>query len=166
MPRKNGSVQKRTILSDPVYNSKLVTNLINRLMVDGKKGKAQKILYGAFEKVGKKVYDEKLNESKQQQILNVFTIAINNIMPKMELKARRVGASNLQVPCEVSQERQITLAVRWLVTFARLRNEKTMIDKLAGEIIDAANGTGGAVKRKEDMQKTADANKAYAHYRW
>lgn len=135
-------------------------------MVDGKKGKAQKILYGAFEKVGKKVYDEKLNESKQQQILNVFTIAINNIMPKMELKARRVGASNLQVPCEVSQERQITLAVRWLVTFARLRNEKTMIDKLAGEIIDAANGTGGAVKRKEDMQKTADANKAYAHYRW
>ena len=96
----------------------------------------------------------------------MFTIAINNIMPKMELKARRVGASNLQVPCEVSQERQITLAVRWLVTFARLRNEKTMIDKLAGEIIDAANGTGGAVKRKEDMQKTADANKAYAHYRW
>ena len=166
MPRKNGSVQKRTILPDPVYNSKLVTNLINRLMVDGKKGKAQKILYGAFEKVGKKVYDEKLNESKQQQILNVFTIAINNIMPKMELKARRVGASNLLVPCEVSQERQITLAVRWLVTFARLRNEKTMIDKLAGEIIDAANGTGGAVKRKEDMQKTADSNKAYAHYRW
>ena len=166
MPRKNGSIEKRTILPDPVYNSKLVTNLINRLMVDGKKGKAQKILYGAFDKVGNKVYDSKQPESRNEQILNVFTIAINNIMPKLELKARRVGAANYQVPCEVSQERQITLAVRWLVTFARLRHEKTMVDKLAGEIIDAANGTGGAVKRKEDMQKTADANKAYAHYCW
>ena len=121
MPRKNGSVEKRTILPDPVYNSKLVTNLINRLMVDGKKGKAQKILYGAFDKVGNKVYDSKSPKSKNDQILDVFTVAINNIMPKLELKARRVGASNYQVPCEVSQERQITLAVRRIFRVAAMK---------------------------------------------
>lgn len=157
MPRKNGSVEKRDVLPDPIYNSKLVSRLINRIMVDGKKGTAQTILYGAFDKVAAKT---------GKPALEVFEIALGNIMPEVELKARRVGASNYQVPVEVSQERKITLGLRWLVTFARLRHEKTMIDKLAGEIIDAANGTGGAVKRKEDMQKTAQANQAYAHYRW
>ena len=157
MPRKNGSVQKRDVLPDPIYNSKLVTKLINRLMLDGKKGTAQTILYGAFEKVeaktGKPAFD-------------VFEIALGNIMPEVELKARRVGAANYQVPVEVAQDRKVTLGLRWLVTYARLRHEKSMTDKLAGEIIDAANGTGGAVKRRDDMHKTAEANKAYAHYRW
>ena len=157
MPRKNGSIEKRDVLPDPIYNSKLVTKLINRIMLDGKKGTAQTILYGAFEKVaaktGKPAYE-------------VFEVALGNVVPDLELKARRVGASNLQVPVEVSPDRKVTLGLRWLVTFARLRHEKTMIDKLAGEIIDAANGTGGAVKRRDDMHKTAEANKAYAHYRW
>ncbi len=157
MPRKNGSVQKRDVLPDPIYNSKLVTRLINRIMLDGKKGTAQEILYGAFEKVEAKT---------GKPALKVFEIALGNIMPEVELKARRVGASNYQVPVEVAPDRKVTLGLRWLVTFARLRNEKTMTDKLAGEIIDAANGTGGAVKRKEDMHKTAQANQAYAHYRW
>jgi small subunit ribosomal protein S7 len=157
MPRKNGSVEHRDVLPDPIYNSKLVTRLINRIMLDGKKGTAETILYGAFDKVEKKT---------GKAAMDVFNIALGNIMPEVELKARRVGASNYQVPVEVSQERRVTLGLRWLVTFSRLRNEKTMIDKLAGEIIDAANGTGGAVKRKEDMHKTAEANKAYAHYRW
>jgi small subunit ribosomal protein S7 len=157
MPRKNGSVQKRDVLPDPIYNSKLVTRLINRIMLDGKKGTAETILYGAFDKVAAKT---------GKPALEVFEIALGNIMPEVELKARRVGASNYQVPVEVAPERKVTLGLRWLVTFARLRNEKNMIDKLAGEIIDAANGTGGAVKRKEDMHKTAEANKAYAHYRW
>lgn len=157
MPRKNGSVQKRDVLPDPIYNSKLVTRLINRIMLDGKKGTAQTILYGAFEKVEKKT---------GKPALEVFTIALNNIMPEVELKARRVGASNYQVPVEVAPDRKVTLGLRWLVTYSRLRNEKSMVDKLAGEIIDAANGTGGAVKRRDDMHKTAEANKAYAHYRW
>lgn len=157
MPRKKGSVEKRDVLPDPIYNSKLVTRLINRIMLDGKKGTAQEILYGAFKKVEAKT---------QKPALEVFEIALGNIMPDMELKARRVGAANYQVPVEVSPERKVTLGLRWLVTYARLRNEKTMTDKLAGEIIDAANGTGGAVKRRDDMHKTAAANQAYAHYRW
>jgi small subunit ribosomal protein S7 len=136
---------------------KLVTRLVNRIMMDGKKGTAETILYGAFDKVAAKT---------GKPALEVFTIALNNIMPEVELKARRVGASNYQVPVEVTPERKVTLGLRWLVTFARLRNEKSMMDKLAGEIIDAANGTGGAVKRRDDMHKTAEANKAYAHYRW
>ncbi|MCI1735028.1 MAG: 30S ribosomal protein S7 [Bacilli bacterium] len=157
MPRKNGSVEKRDVLPDPIYNSKLVTRLVNRIMMDGKKGTAETILYGAFDKVAAKT---------GKPALEVFTIALNNIMPEVELKARRVGASNYQVPVEVTPERKVTLGLRWLVTYARLRNEKSMMDKLAGEIIDAANGTGGAVKRRDDMHKTAEANKAYAHYRW
>ncbi len=157
MPRKNGSVQRRDVLPDPIYNSKLVTRLINRIMLDGKKGTAQTILYGAFDKVAAKT---------GKPALEVFEIALGNIMPEVELKARRVGASNYQVPIEVAPERKVTLGLRWLVTYARLRNEKNMTDKLAGEIIDAANGTGGAVKRRDDMHKTAEANKAYAHYRW
>lgn len=157
MPRKNGSVQKRDVLPDPIYNSKLVTRLINRIMLDGKKGTAQKILYGAFDKVAAKT---------GKPALEVFEIALGNVMPDVELKARRVGASNYQVPVEVAPDRRVTLGLRWLVTYARLRNEKTMTDKLAGEIIDAANGTGGSVKRRDEMHKTAEANKAYAHYRW
>ncbi len=157
MPRKNGSVQKRDVLPDPIYNSKLVTRLINRIMLDGKKGTAQKILYGAFDKVTAKT---------GKPALEVFEIALGNVMPDVELKARRVGASNYQVPVEVAPDRRVTLGLRWLVTYARLRNEKTMTDKLAGEIIDAANGTGGSVKRRDEMHKTAEANKAYAHYRW
>src|SRR5574344_3091781 len=157
MPRKNGSVTKRDVLPDPIYNSKLVTRLIDKIMYDGKKGTAQKILYGAFKNIEQKT---------GKKAMDVFEVALGNIMPEVELKARRVGASNYQVPVEVSPERKVTLGLRWLVTFARLRNEKNMKDKLAGEIIDAANGTGGAVKRKEDMHKTAEANKAYAHYRW
>ena len=157
MPRKNGSVEKRDVLPDPIYQSKLVTRLINRIRVDGKKGVAQDILYGAFNNVEAKT---------GKPARDVFEIALGNIRPEVELKARRVGASNLQVPVEVSPERRVTLGLRWLVTFARLRSEKTRTDKLAAEIIDAANGTGGAVKRKEDRHKTAEANKAYAHYRW
>ena len=157
MPRKNGSVTRRDVLPDPIYNSKLVTRLINRIMLDGKKGAAETVLYGAFAKVEAKT---------GKPALEVFEIALGNIMPEVELKARRVGAANYQVPIEVAPERKITLGLRWLVTFARLRNEKNMVDKLAGEIIDAANGTGGAVKRRDDMHKTAEANKAYAHYRW
>lgn len=157
MPRKNGSVTKRDVLPDPIYNSKLVTRLINRIMLDGKKGVAQTILYDAFKKVETKT---------GKPALEVFEIALGNIMPEVELKARRLGAANVQVPIEVSPDRKVTLGLRWLVTYARLRNEKTMMDKLAGEIIDAANGTGGAVKRRDDMHKTAAANQAYAHYRW
>ena len=157
MPRKNGSVEKRDVLPDPIYQSKLVTRLINRIRIDGKKGVAQEILYGAFKKVEAKTC---------KPAMDVFEIALGNIRPEVELKARRFCPSTYQVPVEVSQERRVTLGLRWLVTFARLRSEKTMRDKLAGEIIDAANGTGGAVKRKEDRHKTAEANKAYAHYRW
>lgn len=156
MSRKRGNaVEKRDILPDPIYNSKLVTRLINKIMLDGKKGTAQTILYEAFKKV-----EEKTNKPA----LDVFEVALGNIMPELEIKGQRVGAANLQVPVEVSADRKVTLGLRWLVTYARLRNEKTMIDKLAGEIIDAANGTGGAVKKKEDTLKTAEANKAYAHY--
>jgi small subunit ribosomal protein S7 len=158
MPRKNGSVEKRDVLPDPIYNSKLITRLIDKIMYDGKKGTAQKILYGAFAQIEKKT---------GKKAMDVFEIALNNIMPELELKARRVGASNYQVPVEVSAERKVTLGLRWLVSYARLRkSEKTMENKLAAEIIDAANGTGGAVKKKEDVHKMAEANKAYAHYRF
>ena len=156
MPRK-GSVAKRDVLPDPIYNSKLVTRLINRIMLDGKKGTAQKILYNAFDKVEAKT---------GKPAMDVFATAINNIMPEVELKVRRIGAANYQVPTEVSPERKVTLGLRWLVNYARLRNEKTMEDRLAAEIIDAANGTGASVKKREDTHKMAEANKAYAHYRW
>jgi len=158
MPRKNGSVEKRDVLPDPIYNSKLVTRLINKIMVDGKKGTAQKILYGAFTRVEKKT---------GKPAMEVFEVAIGNIMPELELKARRVGASNYQVPIEVTTERKVTLGLRWLVSFARLRKgERTMEEKLAAEILDAANGFGSAVKKREDTHKMAEANKAYAHYRF
>jgi len=156
MPRK-GSVAKRDVLPDPIYNSKLVTRLINKIMLGGKRGTAQSILYEAFKKIETKT---------SKPAMDVFATAINNIMPEVELKVRRIGAANYQVPVEVSPERKVTLGLRWLVSYARLRNEKAMEDKLANEIIDAANGTGASVKKREDTHKMADANKAYAHYRW
>ncbi len=156
MSRK-GKIAKRDVLPDPVYNSKLVTRLINRVMYDGKRGTAQQIIYGSF-----KIIEERT----KKPAIDVFATAINNIMPGVELKARRMGGANYQVPTEVSPERKQTLGLRWLVTFARLRNEKTMEEKLAAEIIDAANGTGASVKKKEDVHRMAEANKAYAHYRW
>ena len=156
MPRK-GSVAKRDVLPDPIYNSKLVTRLINKIMVDGKRGTAQTILYNAFMRIEAKT---------EKPAMDVFATAINNIMPEHELKVRRIGAANYQVPIEVSPDRKITLGLRWLVNYARLRNEKTMEEKLCNEIIDAANGTGASVKKREDTHKMAEANKAYAHYRW
>ena len=156
MPRK-GQVPKRKVLPDPIYNSKLVTRLINKIMLDGKRGTAQTILYNAFNKIEAKT---------GKPAMEVFEVAIGNIMPALELKTRRVGAANVQVPVEVSAERRVTLGLRWLVNYARLRNEKSMEDKLAAEIIDAANGTGASVKKREDIHKMAEANKAYAHYRW
>ena len=156
MPRK-GTIAKRVVLPDPIYNSKMITRLINKIMIDGKKGTAQTILYTAFNKI----------ESKTgKPAMDVFATAINNIMPEVELKVRRIGAANYQVPTEVSPERKVTLGLRWLVNYSRLRNEKTMEDRLANEIIDAANGTGASVKKREDTHKMAEANKAYAHYRW
>ena len=156
MPRK-GHIQKRDVLADPIYNSKTVTKLVNNIMLDGKKGTAQKIVYGAFAQVAEKT---------GKDAMEVFDEALNNIMPVLEVKARRIGGATYQVPIEVRQDRRMALALRWMTTFARKRGEKTMIDRLAGEIIDAAANTGNAVKRKEDMHKMADANKAFAHYRW
>ena len=156
MPRK-GHIAKRDVLADPIYNSRLVTRLINRIMIDGKRGTAQTILYNAFEIV---------EEKTSRQPMEVFEQALDNIMPVLELKLRRVGGSNYQVPVEVSQERRLTLGLRWLVNYARLRNEKTMELRLANEIIDASNGVGGAVKKRDDTHKMAEANKAFAHYRW
>jgi small subunit ribosomal protein S7 len=156
MPRK-GHIAKRDVLADPIYNSKLVTRLINRIMVDGKRGTAQSILYNAFEIV---------EEKTGKPAMEVFESALDNIMPVLELKQRRVGGANYQVPVEVSQERKLTLGLRWLVNYSRLRNEKTMELRLANEIMDAANGTGGSVKKREDTHKMAEANKAYAHYRF
>ena len=156
MPRK-GNVAKRDVLPDPIYNSKLVTRLINKIMLDGKRGTAQTILYNAFNKIEAKT---------GKPAMEVFEVAIGNIMPALELKVRRVGAANYQVPIEVSAERRVTLGLRWLVNYSRLRNEKSMEDKLAAEIIDAANGTGASVKKRDDTHKMAEANKAYAHYRW
>ena len=156
MPRK-GHIQKRDVLADPMYNSKIVTRLINNVMLDGKKGIAQKIVYGAFEQVA---------EKSGKDAMEVFEEAMNNIMPVLEVKARRIGGATYQVPIEVRPDRRQALALRWMTMFARKRGEKTMVDRLAGEIIDAAANTGNAVKRKEDMHKMADANKAFAHYRW
>ncbi|OLO27178.1 30S ribosomal protein S7 [Alkalihalophilus pseudofirmus] len=156
MPRK-GPVAKRDVLPDPLYNSKLVTRLINRIMVDGKKGVAESILYNAFDLV---------KERSGNDPMEVFDQALKNIMPVLEVKARRVGGANYQVPIEVKPERRTTLGLRWLVNYARLRGEKTMEERLANEILDAANNTGASVKKREDTHKMAEANKAFAHYRW
>ena len=156
MPRK-GYIAKRDVVADPIYNSKLVTKLINKIMLDGKKGVAQGILYNAFD-----IIEEKTG----QQPMEVFEKALGNVMPLLELKVRRVGGANYQVPIEVSAERRLTLGLRWIVNYSRLRHEKTMEQRLAAEIIDAANGTGASVKKKEDTHKMADAKKAFAHYRW
>ncbi|MFQ7512957.1 MAG: 30S ribosomal protein S7 [Lachnospiraceae bacterium] len=156
MPRK-GHTQKRDVLADPLYNNKVVTKLINNIMLDGKKGVAQKIVYGAFNKV---------EEKTGKPAVEVFEEAMNNVMPVLEVKAKRIGGATYQVPIEVKPERRQALALRWLTMFSRKRGEKTMEDKLANEIMDAANGTGSAVKRKEDMHKMAEANKAFAHYRF
>ena len=156
MPRK-GNVPKRDVLPDPMYGSKVVSKLINNLMIDGKKGKAQTIVYDAFAMVAEKTGED---------ALEVFNTAMENIMPVLEVKARRVGGANYQVPVEVRPERRQTLGLRWLTNYSRLRNENTMVDRLANEIIDAANNTGASVKKKEDMHKMAEANKAFAHYRF
>ena len=156
MPRK-GHVQKRKVLPDPIYNSKLVTRLINSIMLDGKKGVAQQILYGAFERVAK---------TTGRDPLEVYEQALENIMPQVEVRSRRVGGANYQVPVEVRAERRVTLGLRWLTNYARLRNEKTMEERLAKEIMDAANGVGASVKKREDTHRMADANKAFAHYQW
>ena len=156
MPRK-GHVAKRDVLPDPIYNSKLVSRLINNIMQDGKKGTAQTILYNAFDIIAEKTGREPME---------VFEEAIENIMPVLEVKARRIGGANYQVPVEVRPERRITLGVRWLVQYSRSRGEKTMEQRLANEIIDAANNTGASVKKREDTHKMAEANKAFAHYRW
>ena len=156
MPRR-GNVAKRDVLPDPMYNSKLVTRLINSVMLDGKKGVAQKIVYGAFEIVAEKT---------GKDALDAFTEALENIMPVLEVKSRRVGGATYQVPMEVRPERRQTLGLRWLTTYARNRSEKTMKERLAGEIMDALNNTGGAVKKRDDTHKMAEANKAFAHFRW
>ena len=156
MPRR-GNVPKREILPDPMYNSVLVTKLVNSIMLDGKKGVAQKIVYGAFDIV---------KEKTDKEPLEVFTTAMDNIMPSLEVKARRVGGATYQVPMEVRPDRQISLSIRWLINYARSRGEKSMASKLAAELLDAFNNRGGAVKKKEDTHRMAEANKAFAHYRW
>lgn len=156
MPRK-GPVTRRDVLPDPMYSSKLVTRLINRIMVDGKKGTAQTILYRAFDRV---------RESTGNDPMEVFEQALKNVVPVLEVKARRVGGANYQVPIEVRPERRNTLGLRWIVHYSRLRGEKTMEERLAAEVMDAANNTGAAVKKREDTHKMAEANKAFAHYRW
>ena len=156
MPRR-GSIAKRDVLPDPIYNSKLVTRLINNIMLDGKKGVAQKIVYGAFEII---------NEKTGKDALETFEAAMENVMPQLEVKARRVGGSTYQVPIEVRPERRQTLGLRWLTNYSRLRSERTMKEKLANELLDAINGAGGAAKKREDTHKMAEANKAFAHYRW
>ena len=154
---RRGNIAKRDVLPDPVYNSKLVTKLVNKIMLDGKKSTAQTILYGAFAIVEKKT---------GEAALDVFGKALSNITPVVELKVRRIGGQNYQVPVEVSKERKITLGLRWLVNYTRARGEKGMVEKLAKEIMDAANNTGASVKKKEDTHKMAEANKAFAHYRF
>ena len=156
MPRR-GNVPKREILPDPVYNSVLVTKLVNSVMLDGKKGVAQKVVYDAFEII---------NEKTGKEPLEAFTEALNNIMPALEVKARRVGGATYQVPIEVRAARRQTLGLRWPTGYARKRSEKTMKERLAGEIMDACNNTGAAVKKREDTHKMAESNKAFAHYRW
>ena len=156
MPRR-GNVPKREILPDPMYNSILVTRLVNSIMLDGKKGVAQKIVYGAFDIV---------KEQTSKEPLEVFTTAMDNIMPSLEVKARRVGGATYQVPMDVRPARRQTLGLRWLTSYARSRSERTMAERLAGEIMDAANNTGSAVKKREDTHKMAESNKAFAHFRW
>jgi small subunit ribosomal protein S7 len=156
VPRK-GHIQKRDVLADPIYDNKVVTKLINNIMLDGKKGVAQKIVYGAFERVEAKA---------EKPAVEVFEAAMNNIMPALEVKARRIGGATYQVPIEVRPERRQALALRWLTMFSRKRGEKTMEERLANELLDAMNNTGASVKRKEDMHKMAEANKAFAHYRF
>ena len=156
MPRR-GNVPKREILPDPVYGSVLVTRLINSVMLDGKKGVAQKVVYGAFDQI---------KEKTEKDPIEVFNQAMENIMPSLEVKARRVGGATYQVPMEVRPERRQTLGLRWLTNYARSRGEKTMKERLAGELMDASNNLGNAVKKREDTHKMAEANKAFAHYRW
>ena len=156
MPRR-GSIAKRDVLPDPLYNSKLVTRLINNVMYDGKKGVAQKIVYDAFDII---------REKTEKEPLEVFEQAMENIMPLLEVKARRVGGATYQVPIEVRPDRRQTLGLRWLTTYSRTRSERTMKERLAGEILDAINGNGGAAKKRDDTHKMAEANKAFAHFRW
>ena len=156
MPRR-GSIPKRDVLPDPVYNSKLVTRLINNIMLDGKRGVAQKIVYDAFDIVAEKTGKEPLE---------AFEAAMEKIMPVLEFKARRVGGATYQVPIEVREDRRITLGLRWLTTYSRARSERTMKERLANEIVDAIAGVGGAAKKREDTHKMAEANKAFAHFRW
>ena len=156
MPRK-GPVTKRDVLPDPVYGSKHLTRFINKIMLDGKKGVAERIVYDAFDLVRAKTGKDPLE---------VFDAAMQNVMPLLEVRARRVGGANYQVPVEVRADRKTTLGIRWLVNYSRLRGERTMYERVAGEIMDASNGTGAAVKKREDTHKMAEANKAFAHYRW
>ena len=156
MPRR-GFIPKRDVLPDPVYNDKVVTRLINNIMLDGKKGTAQKIVYGAFDII---------KEKTGKEPVEVFREAMDNIMPVLEVKARRVGGATYQVPMEVRPERRQTLGLRWLTRYSRERSERTMKERLANELLDALNGTGGSVKKREDTHKMAEANKAFAHYRW
>ena len=156
MPRK-GPVPKRDVLPDPVYHSKTVTKFINKVMISGKKSVAQRVVYDAFDTI---------REKTGQDPLEVFETALRNVMPVLEVKARRVGGANYQVPVEVRADRRMTLGIRWLVGYARLRGEKTMDARLSAELMDAANNTGAAIKKKEDTHKMAEANKAFAHYRW
>ena len=156
MPRR-GNVPKREVLPDPVYGSVLVTKLVNSIMLDGKKGVAQKVVYAAFDQI---------KEKTEKDPVEVFAQAMENVMPTLEVKARRVGGANYQVPMEVRPARRQTLGLRWLTAYSRKRGEKTMKERLAGEIMDAANNTGSAVKKREDTHKMAEANKAFAHYRW
>ena len=156
MPRR-GNVPKREVLPDPNYNSVLVTKLVNSIMLDGKKGVAQKVVYGAFDII---------KEKSEKDPLEVFNQAMENIMPSLEVKARRVGGATYQVPMEVRPARRQTLGLRWLTNYSRARSERTMAERLAGEILDAANNTGAAVKKREDTHKMAESNKAFAHFRW
>jgi len=156
VPRR-GNIAKRDVLPDPLYNSKLVTRLVNNIMIDGKKGVAQKIVYGAFDII---------KEKTGKEPLEVFEAAMENVMPSLEVKARRVGGATYQVPMEVRPERRQTLGLRWMTAYSRLRSERTMKERLAGEILDAINGVGGAAKKRDDTHKMAEANRAFAHYRW
>ena len=156
MPRK-GHIVKRDVLPDPIYNSKLITRIVNQIMEDGKKGTAQTILYSALD-----IVKEKTN----REPIDVFNEALNNVSPILEVRSRRIGGQNYQIPVEVRPERRQALALRWLVQYAKLRHEKTMVEKLANEIMDAASGTGASVKKREDVHRMAEANKAFAHYRW
>ncbi|OED27582.1 30S ribosomal protein S7 [Acholeplasma laidlawii] len=156
MPRK-GHIVKRDVLPDPIYNSKLITRIVNTIMEDGKKGTAQGILYGALNRI---------KDQTGREAIDVFNEALNNISPILEVRARRIGGQNYQVPVEVRPERRQALALRWLVQYAKKRNEKTMEERLAKEILDASQGTGDAVKKREEVHKMAEANKAFAHYRW